>query len=68
MYYSFNHLEPVCNLDVCILFMMFPVYRPNSSRFEFGIAFLKDSSPVLAERFDWIIRRNVRPLTGEGEG
>ena len=68
MYYSSNYLEPMCDLDVYILFVTFPVYRPNSPRFEFGIAFLEGSSLVLAGRFDWIIRRNVRPLAGEGEG
>ena len=66
MYYSANHLEPVCNLDVCILFVTFPVYRPNSPRCKLGLTYLKGLSPVLAWRLDWFVRRG--PPAGEAEG
>ena len=57
MHYFANHLEPVCNFDVYILFMTFPVYRPNSPRFELGLTYLKGSSPVLAWGLNWFVRR-----------
>jgi hypothetical protein len=56
-----------CDLDVRILLVTFPVYRPDSPRFEFLMAFLEGSSPVLAWGLNRVIRRR-RPLASEGKG